>query len=66
MLSARSSTTVRPSWRLAASASAEIVLGKGPKPAGDTETFDARAVIENLGPRIQRPEDGRVKPKNAG
>jgi hypothetical protein len=47
-------------------ASAEIVLGKGPKPAGDTETFDARAVIENLGPRIQRPEDGRVKPKNAG
>ncbi|MFM8375086.1 MAG: CC0125/CC1285 family lipoprotein [Phenylobacterium sp.] len=43
-------------------ASAEIVLGKGPKRGEDPETFDARAVIENLGPRIQRPEDGRVKP----
>jgi hypothetical protein len=47
-------------------ASAEIFLGKGPKPAGDTDTFDARAVIENLGPRIQRPEDGQMKPKSAG
>jgi hypothetical protein len=47
-------------------ASAEIVLGKGPKQPGETETFDARAVIENLGPRIQRPEDGRMKPKNPG
>jgi hypothetical protein len=43
-------------------ASAEIVLGKGPKRADDAETFDARAVVENLGPRIQRPEDGRVQP----
>jgi hypothetical protein len=43
-------------------ASAEIVLGKGPKRADDAETFDARAVIENLGPRIQRPEDGRAGP----
>lgn len=43
-------------------ASAEIVLGKGPKQADDPETFDARAVLENLGPRIQRPEDGRVRP----
>jgi len=43
-------------------ASAEIVLGKGPKRADDAETFDARAVIENLGPRIQRPEDGGAKP----
>lgn len=44
-------------------ASAEIVLGRGPRRADDPETFDARAVISNLGPRIQRPDDGRVKPK---
>ncbi|MCA6256785.1 MAG: hypothetical protein IM650_01650 [Phenylobacterium sp.] len=44
-------------------ASAEIVLGKGPKRADDSETFDARAVMENLGPRIQRPDDGRTKAK---
>jgi hypothetical protein len=43
-------------------ASAEIVLGRGPKRADDPEAFDARAVIENLGPRIQRPDDGRVRP----
>jgi hypothetical protein len=43
-------------------ASAEIVLGKGPKRADAPETLDARAVLENLGPRIQRPEDGRVRP----
>ncbi|MCR5878086.1 hypothetical protein [Phenylobacterium sp. J367] len=36
-------------------ASAEIVLGKGPKPADDPRAFDARAVIENLRPRIQYP-----------
>jgi hypothetical protein len=37
-------------------ASAEIVMGKGAKPADDPKAFDARAVIENLKPRIQYPE----------
>lgn len=36
-------------------ASAEIVMHGGPKPADDPAAFDARGVIENLGPRIQRP-----------
>lgn len=37
-------------------ASAEIVLHKGPKPADDPRAFDAHQVIDNLGPRIQRPQ----------
>lgn len=37
-------------------ASAEVVMGKGPKAADDPKAFDARAVIENLKPRIQYPE----------
>ena len=36
-------------------ASAEILMHKGSKPEGDTRAFDARAVIENLRPRIQYP-----------
>lgn len=36
-------------------ASAEIVMSKGPKPAGDPAAFDAREVMANLGPKIQRP-----------
>jgi len=36
-------------------ASAEIVVGNGPKPAGDPNAFDARDVIQNLGPRVPRP-----------
>ncbi len=36
-------------------ASAEIVMGRGSKPAGDTNAFDAREVIQNLGPRVTRP-----------
>jgi hypothetical protein len=36
-------------------ASAEVVMGKGPKPADDVRAFDARAVAENLRPRIQYP-----------
>ena len=36
-------------------ASAEIVMGKGPKPA-DRSAFDAHSVIEHLGPTIQRPQ----------
>ena len=36
-------------------ASAEIMLHKGAKPADEPRAFDARAVMDNLGPRIQRP-----------
>lgn len=36
-------------------ASAEIVMGRGPKPAGDPNAFDAREVMQNLGPRVTRP-----------
>lgn len=35
-------------------ATAEIVMGLGPKPAGDPNAFDAREVIDNLGPRVPR------------
>jgi hypothetical protein len=38
-------------------ATAEIVMGRGPKPA-DRGAFDARSVIEHLGPTIQRPTGG--------
>ena len=33
---------------------AEIAMHHGPKPAGDPKAFDARAVMTNLGPKIQR------------
>lgn len=36
-------------------ATAEIVVGRGSKPAGDPNAFDAREVINNLGPRVPRP-----------
>ena len=36
-------------------ASAEILLGHGPKPANDPRAFDAREVMSSLGPAIQRP-----------
>jgi len=36
-------------------ASAEIVMGRGAKPAGDPNAFDAREVIGNLGGRVTRP-----------
>ncbi|KAK0358834.1 hypothetical protein LTR94_033752 [Friedmanniomyces endolithicus] len=36
-------------------ATAEIVMGRGPKPAGDPNAFDAREVINNLGSRVTRP-----------
>ncbi len=36
--------------------SAEIVMGQGPKPAGDMRAFDARQVQANLAGRIQRPQ----------
>ena len=39
-------------------ATSEIVMGRGPKPAGDANAFDAREVIQNLGPRLPRPMPG--------
>jgi hypothetical protein len=36
-------------------ATAEVFMGKGPKPADDPRAFDARQVISNLQPRIQYP-----------
>ncbi len=36
-------------------ANAEIVLGRGAKPAGDPNAFDAREVIANVGGRVTRP-----------
>ncbi|RAK59429.1 hypothetical protein DJ021_06210 [Phenylobacterium hankyongense] len=36
-------------------ASAEVVMYHGAKPASDPRAFDAHAVLDNLGPRIQRP-----------
>lgn len=36
-------------------ATAEIILGRGPKPGGDVNAFDAREVVENLRPRIVYP-----------
>jgi hypothetical protein len=40
-------------------AQAEIVMGKGPKPAGDRFAFDARDVTQRLGPSIEYPGDRR-------
>ncbi|WP_293477492.1 hypothetical protein [Phenylobacterium sp.] len=37
-------------------ASAEIVMGRGPKPADNVRAFEARAVIDNLRSRIVYPE----------
>jgi hypothetical protein len=36
-------------------ASAEIVMGRGPKPGNDVNAFDAREVIQNVAPRLARP-----------
>ena len=36
-------------------ATAEIVMGRGAKPAGDADAFDAREVIANIGSRVTRP-----------
>lgn len=36
-------------------ARAEIVMGRGTPPVGDSHAFDAREVIVNLGPRVARP-----------
>ena len=37
-------------------ASAEILMGRGPKPAGDRRAFDAHQVIDNLRPTIELPK----------
>lgn len=37
-------------------ANADIVLGKGPKPAGNVRAFDARAVIDAIGPSVVVPK----------
>lgn len=37
-------------------ASAEIVTHRGAKPADDPRAFDARAVMDNIGPKVVRPE----------
>lgn len=39
-------------------AMAYIVMGKGPKPADTPTAYDARQVLDNLGPRVIRPEQG--------
>lgn len=36
-------------------AMAEIILGRGPKPADNIRAFDARAVLDSLGPRVMMP-----------
>jgi len=38
-------------------ASAEIVLLKGPREDNDVRAFDARQVMTQVGPRVVRPED---------
>ncbi len=34
-------------------ATTEIIMGRGAKPAGDANAFDAREVIANIGPRVR-------------
>jgi hypothetical protein len=40
-------------------AQAEIRTGRGPKPGDNVRAFDARQVIENLGPNVRLPEPRR-------
>ena len=37
-------------------ANAEILMGRGPAPAGDPRAFNAREVFANLSPRVPRPQ----------
>ena len=37
-------------------ATAEIVMGKGAKPAGNVRAFDARAVMSSIGPTVTMPK----------
>jgi len=36
-------------------ARAEIIMGRGTPPSGERHAFNAREVIQNLGPRVARP-----------
>jgi hypothetical protein len=47
-------TTIRPITRYGAYAN--ILVFTGEKPVGDPHAYDARSVLETLGPRIVRPE----------
>jgi hypothetical protein len=38
-------------------ATAEVVMFKGPREEGEVKTFDAREVLAAVGPRVIRPED---------
>lgn len=38
-------------------AQAEIITGRGPKPAGDRFAFNAKEVVDRLGPTIEYPGD---------
>jgi hypothetical protein len=38
-------------------ATAEIIMVKGPREEGDIRAFDAREVMAQVGPRVVRPED---------
>lgn len=40
-------------------ATAEIVTGRGPKPGGNVRAFDAREVVDRLGPSIELPKPRR-------
>jgi hypothetical protein len=44
-------------------ASAEVVMGHGPKPPGDPRAFDARQVMQNLAAKIVRP--GETSPAHS-
>ncbi|WP_375396396.1 hypothetical protein [uncultured Sphingomonas sp.] len=37
-------------------ATAEIVMGKGPKPAGNVRAFDAHQILANIGPTVVLPK----------
>lgn len=43
-------------------ASAEIVMGRGPRP-NDPQAFDAREVFANLSPRVPRPQQRGYQPQ---
>ena len=51
-------TGKRPAMGESGQAMTEVVMGKGPKPADNVRAFDARSVIDNLGPTIKMPKDG--------
>lgn len=38
---------------------AEILVASGGKPQDDAQAYDARQIVETLGPRLRRPETGK-------